>query len=46
MNAAGLVIDDLEVFKIEPEFFADLMIMIFHKELSPTAAKAIFKEMA
>lgn len=46
MNAKGLEIDDLEGFKISPEAFAELMVLIFHKELSSTGAKAALKEMA
>jgi len=46
MNAKGLEIDDLEGFKISPEAFAELMVLIFHKELSSTGAKAVLKEMA
>lgn len=46
MNASGLEIDDLEGFKISPEAFAELMVLIFHKELSSTGAKAVLKEMA
>ncbi len=46
MNVQGLEIDDLEGFKISPEAFAELMVLIFHKELSSTGAKAVLKEMA
>ena len=46
MSAAGFEIDDLEGFKISPEAFAELMVLIFHKELSSTGAKAVLKEMA
>jgi len=46
MNAKGLEIDDLEGFKISPEAFAELMVLIFHKELSSTGAKSVLKEMA
>ncbi len=46
MNAQGLEIDDLEGFKISPEAFAELMVLIFHKGLSSTGAKAVLKEMA
>lgn len=46
MNARGLEIDDLEGFKISPEAFAELMVLIFHKELSSTGAKAVLKEMS
>lgn len=41
-----LEIDDVEGLKIEPEAFAELMVMIFHKKLSSTAAKAALKKMA
>ena len=46
MSAVDNEIDDLEGFKIEPEAFAELMVMIFHKKLSSTAAKTVLKEMA
>ena len=46
MNASGSEVDDLEGFKISPEAFAELMVLIFHKELSSTGAKAVLKEMA
>ncbi|MDP3954176.1 MAG: Asp-tRNA(Asn)/Glu-tRNA(Gln) amidotransferase subunit GatB [bacterium] len=46
MNAKGMEIDDIEGFKIEPEAFAELMVMIFHEKLSSTAAKAVLKDMA
>ena len=46
MSATGFEIDDLEGFKISPEAFAELMVLIFHKELSSTGAKAALKEMA
>ena len=46
MNARGLEIDDLEGFKISPEAFAELMVLIFHEELSSTGAKVVLKEMA
>ncbi|MEK7076093.1 MAG: Asp-tRNA(Asn)/Glu-tRNA(Gln) amidotransferase subunit GatB [Patescibacteria group bacterium] len=46
MSASGLEIDDLEGFKISPEAFAELMVLIFHKELSSTGAKVVLKEMA
>ena len=37
---------DIEGFKISPEAFAELMTLIFHKELSSTGAKTVLKEMA
>ncbi len=46
LNATGMEIDDLEGIKISPEAFAELMVLIFHKELSSTGAKAVLKEMA
>ncbi len=46
MSATSFEIDDLEGFKISPEAFAELMVLIFHKELSSTGAKAVLKEMA
>lgn len=42
----GLEIDDIEGIKIDPEAFAELMVMIFHEKLSSTGAKAVLKEMA
>ena len=46
MKAKALEIDDLEGFKISPEAFAELMVLIFHKELSSTGGKSVLKEMA
>ncbi len=46
MSATGFEEDDLEGFKISPEAFAELMVLIFHKELSSTGAKMVLKEMA
>ena len=46
MNAKGMEIDDLEGFKISPEAFAELMVLIFHQKLSSTGAKVVLKEMA
>lgn len=46
MQAVGFEIDDLVGFKIEPEVFAELMVMIFHQKLSSTAAKTVLKVMA
>ncbi len=46
MSATDFEVDDLEGFKISPEAFAELMVLIFHKELSSTGAKAVLKEMA
>lgn len=46
MNAQGFEIDDLVGFKIEPEAFAELTVMIFHQKLSSTAAKVVLKTMA
>lgn len=39
-------LDDIEGIKISPEAFAELMVLIFHKELSSTSAKTVLKEMA
>ena len=39
-------LDDIEGIKISPEAFAELMVLIFRKELSSTGAKAVLKEMA
>ncbi|MBI2057798.1 MAG: Asp-tRNA(Asn)/Glu-tRNA(Gln) amidotransferase subunit GatB [Candidatus Yanofskybacteria bacterium] len=46
MQAKGMEIDDLEGFKISPEAFAELMVLVFHQKLSSTGAKAVLKEMA
>lgn len=45
MNSLGQELD-MEGFKISPEEFAELMVLIFHKELSSTGAKTALKEMA
>jgi len=45
MNSLGQELD-VEGFKISPEAFAELMVLIFHKELSSTGAKTVLKEMA
>ena len=37
---------DIDNIRISPESFAELMVLIFHKELSSTGAKAVLKEMA
>jgi aspartyl-tRNA(Asn)/glutamyl-tRNA(Gln) amidotransferase subunit B len=44
-NMKGLEIDELEGVKISAESFAELMVKIFHKELSSTGAKVVLKEM-
>ena len=44
-NSSGQELD-VEGFKISPEAFAELMVLIFHKELSSTGAKTVLKEMA
>ena len=46
MQAKGMEIDDIEGFKISPEAFAELMVLIFHQKLSSTGAKLVLKEMA
>jgi len=46
MQAKGMEIDDIEGFKISPEAFAELMVLIFHQKLSSTGAKVVLKEMA
>jgi len=45
MNAAGLEIDEIEGIKVTPSAFAELMVKIFHQELSSTNAKLVLKEM-
>jgi len=42
----GMEIDDLEGLNIKQSSFADLVVRIFHKELSSSAAKTVLKEMA
>jgi len=44
MKSKGL--NDIEDLNITPESFAELMVLLFHKELSSTGAKMIIKEMA
>jgi len=46
MNASGSEVDDLEGFKISPEAFAELMVLLFHKEISSTGAQTVLKEMS
>jgi aspartyl-tRNA(Asn)/glutamyl-tRNA(Gln) amidotransferase subunit B len=46
LNMQGMEINELEGIKITPEAFAELIVMIFHKELSSTNAKLVLKEMA
>ena len=46
MGVVGKEIDDIKGLSIEPEAFAELMVMIFHEKLSSTAAKTVLKEMA
>ncbi len=46
LNMQGMEINELEGIKITPESFAELMVMIFHEELSSTNAKLVLKEMA
>lgn len=46
LGMRGVEIDEIEGIKIEPEAFAELMVMIFHEELSSTNAKLVLKEMA
>ncbi|MBI2627086.1 MAG: Asp-tRNA(Asn)/Glu-tRNA(Gln) amidotransferase subunit GatB [Parcubacteria group bacterium] len=38
-------LEDLSGIKVEPEAFAELMVMFFHKKLSSSATKVILKEM-
>ncbi|OGN04480.1 MAG: glutaminyl-tRNA synthase (glutamine-hydrolyzing) subunit B [Candidatus Yanofskybacteria bacterium RIFCSPHIGHO2_01_FULL_44_17] len=42
----GLEINDMEGIRIEPEAFAELMIMIFHQKLNSNNAKVVLKRMA
>lgn len=44
-QAKGLEIDDLEGIKITPAAFGELVVRIFHNELSSTGAKVVLKEM-
>jgi len=45
LNLRGLGLGDIAGLKISPEAFAELMVLIFHKEVSSTGAKAVLKEM-
>lgn len=44
-QAKGLEINDLEGIKITPAAFGELVVRIFHKELSSTGAKTVLQEM-
>ncbi|MEX1064042.1 MAG: Asp-tRNA(Asn)/Glu-tRNA(Gln) amidotransferase subunit GatB [Candidatus Paceibacterota bacterium] len=46
LNMKGTEIDDIEGLRIEPEAFAELMVMLFHNRLSSTGGKAVLKKMA
>jgi len=46
LGLRGLELDDIAGLKISPESFAELMVLIFHKEISSTGAKVALKEMA
>jgi aspartyl-tRNA(Asn)/glutamyl-tRNA(Gln) amidotransferase subunit B len=46
MNASDAEINDLDGFTISPEAFAELMVLVFHKELSSTGAQTVLTEMA
>ncbi len=46
LNMEAGEIDDIEGIKISAEAFAELMVLVFHKEVSSTGAKAVLKEMA
>jgi aspartyl-tRNA(Asn)/glutamyl-tRNA(Gln) amidotransferase subunit B len=46
LNMQGMEINELEGIKITPEAFAELMVMVFHGELSSTNTKLVLKEMA
>jgi aspartyl-tRNA(Asn)/glutamyl-tRNA(Gln) amidotransferase subunit B len=44
-NMKGLEIDELEGIKITPAAFGELVVRIFHNEVSSTGAKMVLKEM-
>jgi len=46
LGLRGLELDDIAGLKISPESFAELMVLIFHKEISSTGAKIVLREMA
>lgn len=46
LKLKGTEVDDIEGIKIEPESFAELMVMIYHNIVSSSAAQTILKEMA
>ncbi len=41
----GLEIDELEGIKISPQAMGELVVRVFHQEISSTAAKAVLKDM-
>jgi aspartyl-tRNA(Asn)/glutamyl-tRNA(Gln) amidotransferase subunit B len=45
MNATGLEINELEGLKVSPSAFAELMVKLFHEDISSTAGKTVLKEM-
>jgi len=45
LNMSGMEINELEGIKITPESFADLIVRIFHNEVSSTRAKTGLSEM-
>ncbi len=46
LQMTGTEIDDVAGIKIKPSHFGELIVRIYHKELSSTNAKVVLKEMA
>ncbi len=46
LNMQGMEINDIKGLRIEPEAFAELIVMLFHNKLSSTGTKAVLKKMA
>ena len=46
LGLRDLGLDDIVGLKISPESFSELMVLVFHKEISSTGAKIVLKEMA
>ncbi len=46
LNMSGTEVDEIQGINITPAHFGELIVRIFHKELSSTNAKIVLKEMA
>ncbi len=46
LNMAGVEIDEIQGINITPSHFGELIVRLFHKEISSTNAKIVLKEMA